>query len=238
MKDKLSVIQPDEITLETNQADRAASFLKAVAGAAPVVGSLVTELITVTIPNQKQDRIIAFLKVLNDKVRYIEKDVLRQKMKGDGFTSLLEDALRQASRSLSPERRKYLAALLKNSLSKDEVDQIGQKELLELLSELNDAEIIVLKYEALGGDEKIVEAREFAEKNRNVLVRLLYQHDEQRNLISSPTQDEYDRDAMLHRYYTSLIDSRVLQKKEFYFDGSTYEVTSLGMLLLRYIDLT
>jgi hemerythrin-like domain-containing protein len=93
MTDKLSVIRSDEINLETTQADRAASFIKAVAGAAPVVGSLVAELITATIPNQKQDRIVAFLKALGDKVKYIEEDVLQAKMKADGFSGLIEEAM-------------------------------------------------------------------------------------------------------------------------------------------------
>jgi hypothetical protein len=221
MTDKLSIARSDEISLETTSADRVASFLKAVAGTAPIVGSMLAEVLAVTIPNQKQDRVIAFLKVLGDKIKYIEEDVLRAKVQSESFTNLLEDALHYAARSVTDEKREYLASLLKNNLTKTEVDDIGQKELLELLSSLNDAEIIILKFETLWRKER----EEFEQKHGYVLAHRIMDD-----------RDAYSRAALRDRYEEKLIKLGLLDKLE-YVDERRYETSELGHLLLRYIDL-
>lgn len=219
MPNKPSVLQTGEIELDTTRADRTASVLKAMAGAAPVVGSLVAELITVTIPDQKQDRIVAFLKVLADKVKFIEEDALRDKMKNEQFTDLLEDAIRAASRSTSPERREYLASLLKNSLTMDEVDHIGKKELLTILDALNDAEIVLLKYYSLHPDDRDA----FRDKNYWVLIA---------DIRATPTNR-----ALRKRYDDTLRESGVVKTDSPTGIFSSFKATDLGRLFLRYIDL-
>jgi len=192
---------------------------------------MLAELLTVTIPDQKQDRVIAFLRVLGDKVKYIEEDVLRQKMRGEAFTNLLENALHQASRSISPERRKYLASLLKNTLTESEVDEIGQKELLELLDGLNDAEIIVLKYESLRTEN---ERQEFAEKHKSILAERRVRFEGERMIDESKPAD-YTRELLRERYLKTVIDEGLLQFNTMH-SGIPYDPTPLGELLLRYID--
>jgi hypothetical protein len=235
MADKLSIVGPNDITLDTTHSDRVASFLKAVAGAAPVIGSMLSEVLAVTIPNQKQDRVIAFLKVLSDKVKYIEEDVLREKMHSDAFTNLLEDAVHHASRSVTPERRVYLASLLKNALTKSELDAIGQKELLELLSSLNDAEIIVLKCESL---RTVEERREFVEKHKTLLAERTVQFDEAgERIIDKSTPDDYTRELLRERYLKTVMDEGLLEYNDHHKGTILYNPTPLGKLLLRYIDL-
>jgi hypothetical protein len=97
MTKTLSIIRPDESgDLESRREDVAAAVVRGIVGAAPFVGPLLSEAITATIPNQKIDRVIAFAKELDDRVRYLESDTVKLRMKEEEFTDLLEDGLIQA----------------------------------------------------------------------------------------------------------------------------------------------
>ncbi|HEX8248911.1 MAG TPA: hypothetical protein VF599_12105 [Pyrinomonadaceae bacterium] len=241
MNNELSIDhRKSEIDLENNKSDNTASALKAaVETFIPGIGSILSEVISVVIPNQKIDRIKLFAQVLDQKVNFIEQEILEVKMKTEEFTDLLEDALRQASRALSDERRDYIASFLKNSLTNEEISHLEEKKLLSILNELNDAEIILLKYEALDQHEK----RDFYEQHSSIVSP------EPPSLRG--TRVEYDK-YYLHKSYKNSLQDLGLVEPVFKkprkgempeFDGktgmvkSTYrQATGLGRLLLRYID--
>lgn len=155
MSDKLTIkAQRQEIDLHTNAADLTAAFVRNVVGVAPFVGPMVAELITSTIPNQKMERVVVAIKVLEDRLKYVEEDVVNEKFKSDKFADLLEDALPQMARALTDERRAYIANLLSQSITDDKLDHLAQKKLLSMLNELNDAEIILLHFYAIRRADK------------------------------------------------------------------------------------
>jgi hypothetical protein len=208
-------------------------------GITPIVGPLLSEAITATIPNQKIDRLIAFAKEVDDRVRYLEGDTVELKMKSEEFADLLEDCLIQASRAMSPERRSYIAALLVNSITNEQLSHIEEKKLLSLLGELNDAEILTLKSYSLRSNER----RQFAVLHADLFKPI-------RRTFTSP-QIDLDRAALHDSYRSKLLevglldlDYKRVQKGELpEFDERTgrikangYKVTSLGKLLLRSID--
>jgi len=240
MTKALSIIKTDESgDLETKREDVAAAVVRGILGAAPVVGPMLSEAITATIPNQKIDRIIAFAKELDDRVRYLEGDTFKLKVKDEEFTDLLDDAFLQASRAISPERRGYLAALLVNSITNEQLSHIEEKKLLSLLGELNDAEILTLKFYSLRSNER----RQFAALHEDLFKPI-------RRTFTSP-QIDLDRAALHDSYRSKLVevglldlDYKRVQKGELPdFDERTgrikangYKATSLGRLLLRSID--
>jgi hypothetical protein len=116
-------------------------FVKGIFGIVPF-GSPIVEAITTVIPNQKLERLVDFVQILNYKIKNAERKIEDHELKTEEFTDLLEDALGQASRALSKERLEYIASLLKNSLTDEELEHFGKKKLLSLLNELNDAEVI------------------------------------------------------------------------------------------------
>ena len=240
MKSDLSIDhEKNEISLEDNKSDRAAIALKAALGIVPAVGSILQEVVGVVIPNQKSERIKIFVEVLGQKIEHLEKEVIDAKMKTEEFTDLLEDALRQASRSLTDERREYIATFLKNSLNSDELDHIAEKKLLFLLSELNDVEIILLKYEAIHPEKR----ENFFDTHKTVLMPV------HTHFGSSDSELQKEH---LHKSYKSkledlgLIEGKFnrLKKGEFpEMDEKTgamkrtgVRITGLGVLLLKYID--
>jgi hypothetical protein len=240
----LSIIAKEkEIEIEANSSDRLATLIKGVIGIAPYVGPILAEAIASIIPNQKLDRIITFVKILNDQVQYIEKDILRIKIQTEEFADLLEDGINQAARALSDERKQYIASLLKNSLSGEKLSHIEEKELLSLLGELNDIEIILLKHESLSPMDK--ERTKLEIKHDEILLRHTRLH-------FNPPQEVVDRNALLDSYMSNLfrlgllkrVYPRVEKGEVPEFDEETgmirtrrHKVSALGYLLLRYIDL-
>ena len=94
--------------------DYLAGLLRGAVGPVPVFGPLLAEVITVTIPEQRIDRIAKFSEQLELRLTTVEKHLLESNLKNDEFTDLLEEGIRQAARSLSDERRSYIATLVAN----------------------------------------------------------------------------------------------------------------------------
>jgi len=235
------IANDEEVKLKTNKADIAALLVKGTVGVIPLWGPMIAETLTAIIPNQKMDRVISFLSILEYKLKDIEGDVLKQKMQTEEFTDLLEDGFVQASRALSEERKQYIASMLKNGLSSEELDHLEKKTLLQILGQLNDAELIILKAESLPHD-KIADFWKTHESSLD---------------YNRPTfgcgQEVVDKAAVRNTFRQHLVQLGLLgpryskpKKGEMpEFDdrtgalkASSYSVTSLGDLLLRYVDLT
>lgn len=240
MAEKLSINKlQEELEKGGARAELIGAFATALVNYVPKVGPLLAEAISVSIPQQKLDRLIILTQVLGDRVKYLENDLLVQKAKTEEFTDLFDDALHQASRALSDERRRHIASLLANSLTSEELAHVEQKKLLALFGELNDAEIQLLKFYSLVGTEQ----REFAEQHAELFTPIS-------RTFGSP-QINLDKGALRDSYRNKLIEVGLLRpvfKKpakgtvpEFddntgRLKSSSYTATSLGRLLLRYID--
>lgn len=161
MNDILS-IKSSDVDLTTNKSDYIAFLAKRLgnigallAGAGlvgpsvPLVASILGDLIAFRIPEQKVDRIARFLRIVAERLDKLETDLAKERMQTEEFADLLEDALPQASRALSEERREYLANVLSLSLTENDLDHLAKKKLLSLLGTVNDAEIILLKFYSL-----------------------------------------------------------------------------------------
>jgi hypothetical protein len=238
MAKQLSILKIEPPDLDNRRSDVGAALLKGILGAAPFVGPMLEEAISATIPNQKLDRLIAFAKELDDRVKYLEDDTIELKTQSAEFTDLLEDGLTQASRAMSHERRAYIASLLANSITNDQLTHVEQKKLLSLLGELNDAEVLTLKFYSLWSNQR----REFANLHQELFKPIP-------RSFGSP-QANVDKGALRDSYRVKLIELGLLEleykrpsKGEMpEFDERTgrikatgYKVTSLGKLLLRTI---
>lgn len=249
METHISILDTNqEISLKTSKEDMMALLAKSIFSLVPF-GAPIGEAITAVIPDQKLERVINFVQVLNYKITNAERKIEEHELKTEEFTDLLEDALGQASRSLSDERREYIASLLKNSLTKDKLSHVEEKRLLSLLNELNDAEIIWLKSYSLNKSIGSQEYGEFFEVHKDILepVRILYGGGP-----GSIPQELFDKEAIQNSYQNNLVNLRLISEsfksvangEVPEFDGETgkmkvrgYYCSSLGELLLRYIDL-
>lgn len=226
--------------IDVKKKDVVASVLKGYLSGLPVLGPMVAEMIDDLIPNQRIDRIASLLKVLESKIDPKEKVKVEARMLEEKSIDLMEDGFLQAARALSEERIEYIASLLKNGLTDEDLERSAYKRLLFILGEINDIEVLLLKfYTKL---TTIGRAEEFRSKHPGILTAYI-------NIGTS--QKEVDKHAVCEAYTTNL--SRLgLIKSTFdrpwmdeppEFDEQTgmmkssgYIITDLGRLLLRSID--
>ena len=229
----------DNKALDIKATDIAATLVKGGMGAVPIYGPIIAEVISNLIPNQRIDRIVSFIKALESKVDEEVRDKVEKNMLEEKSIDLMEDGFLQAARALSEERIEYIASLLKNSLTDEDLEHIAYKKLLLLLGELNDVEVLILKSHS----GSIAEQQEFRMRYQDALA-VPYT-----SLASS--REQIDKHAIYEAYRANLTRLDLL-KIRFQtpkrgelpeFDEKTgmvkaqgYDITSLGRLLLRSID--
>lgn len=220
--------------------DVVASVLKGYLSSLPILGPIVAEMIDDLIPNQRIDRIASLLKVLESKIDPEEKTKVEARMLEEKSVDLMEDGFLQAARALSEERIEHIASLLKNSLTDEDLERIAYKKLLSILGEINDIEVLLLKY---CSRPTIAWREEFRSKHKKALTKTVV-------FLSSP-QEEVDKAAIYEAYETNLSRLNLIKlrftkprrgelpefdEKTGMIKASGYDITSLGRLLLRSID--
>jgi hypothetical protein len=242
MAKDLSIIKPEKLEDEGSDTTRevGAAFLKSLAGYAPFVGPILGEAIGFTIPSKKVERLYIFAQVFEDRLQYVEEDVARLKMQTEEFTDLLEDGLIQASRAMTDERRGYIASLLKNSITHDELSHVEKKKLLALLGEINDAEVIVLKLHSLSSQD---DKSAFAKRHESVLAPIPRPFGVSQEILDKGAfQDSYRSKLMEVGLLTPVYKQQEKGKMPEFDDrtgrlkATSFRVTALAGLLLRFID--
>lgn len=124
--------------------DTSAALAKGGIGAIPIVGSILGEVVGLIIPNQRMDRIEAYLRHLSDRLASADAESLRAKFDDPEVVDLFEEGAVQSVRALSEERRAYITQLVANGITGDEKARIEAKRLLNLLEQIDDDQIIIL----------------------------------------------------------------------------------------------
>jgi len=219
----------------------AVSIGKGILGAIPIVGPLIAETVGSIIPNQRIDRINDFLLKLEEKIKDIDQEQTKLRFKSEEFIDILEEGMLQAAKSLTKERKEYIASLVANGIKDEDIEHVQKKLILNLLNELNDAEIIILQsYGLPPGEEK-----EFFEQHKEILMP---PPPALRNQDPSLIDDRTLFDAQKsHLARLNLITPTYKKTKKGElpeFDPKTgmikaqgYKITPLGRLLLKNIDL-
>lgn len=227
--------------MKTEKSDLVAIFSKGIVGGIPFVGPLAAEIIGATIPNQRIDRIESLLRLLEDKISEQDRPKIEERIKSPESVDLVEDAFIQGSRALSEERKEYIAALLKNGLTDDQLEHVEYKKLLSLLGELNDIEVLLLKSHSLSRRDEEYET--FKETHKDALMP--------RPVHLQSTQEELDKNAIFQTHRLHLVNLGLLKmnfkkprkgevpeldEKTGMMKAQGYDITSLGRLLIRSID--
>ena len=225
--------------LNANTVDHAVAIAKGALGSVPIAGPFLAELLTTVVPRQRMDRMADYARKLSEDLRRLDEAALRQKLSDENCTDLLEEGMLDAVRAVSEERRSYIARLVSSSLTDEQVSLIESKHLLRILGQINDIEVIWLRYcdyPLLNGDD------EFRAKHAAILepVRATF----------GAGLDVIDKEALQLNYVERLVSLGLLRRplkvdtktKLPVFDPSSKEwrtegrrTTPLGKLLLRKI---
>jgi hypothetical protein len=123
---------------------------------------------------------------------------------------------------LSDERKEYIANLLKNSLTREDLDHAGKKKLLSLLGELLDPEIILLYYYSIQGKGR---QRVFEIQDRYPFINKVIHEITDR-------QPDVEEEILFSSYRGKLVMGNLIMGT-----GSISEhATALGELLVKFIE--
>jgi hypothetical protein len=228
------------LTPGPNKTDWAVALSKGALSEIPFVGALIAEVVGNIIPNQRLDRLEAFVRLLDAKLEGFDQAEIEARFRTPEYVDLLEDSFVQAARALTQERREHIATLLKNTLTAEIVDHLQTKRLLAILGELNDVEILLLRLHA----SRSYAARQEFEAAHPAAGSVPVPY--------SAPRKEHERVALQKPYLDHLVQLGLLKpnyqvptfddKPEFDRDTGTlvsrgYDTTLLGSLLLRMLDL-
>jgi|tagenome__1003787_1003787.scaffolds.fasta_scaffold20875173_2 hypothetical protein len=110
----------------------------------PVLGPVITELLSQAIPDRRIERLNGLFERLEQRVSALEPQVVRDRFSDSAFSDIVEDGMFSAARASSSERLDWIAELLARGIEQNDLEKIDRKYLLALLGQLNDAEVIVL----------------------------------------------------------------------------------------------
>ena len=223
-----------------NGADWAAILARSATGAIPFAGTFLGEMVTSIIPEQRIDRIAKFVNELNSEIEKMPSEIMQKLKENEDFVDLLEQSFIQATRARSDERRSYIVNLVRYGITDDVAKANDAKHLLGLLAELNDNEVIWLRY---FHDQSMGERYDFQETHKNVLQTI--------TPTMGSSRDELEQAALQSSYKAhlerlSLIKHRIKTQDragtpEFNKDGTpkttSSRTTMLGDMLLTSIGL-
>ncbi|ACL62542.1 hypothetical protein [Methylobacterium nodulans] len=137
--------EPEEaFPLGETARDRDVALARGALGLIPVVGSVIGELVTMTIPNQRAERLETYARHLGERLQALEPDALRKTFENPENVDLFEDGAFQSARALSDERRERIARIVARGLTSDERGRTEAKRILRLLSSVEDDHLIIL----------------------------------------------------------------------------------------------
>lgn len=227
--------------LDNKKNDLLASAGKSILGAVPFAGPLLAEIVDLLVPNQRVDRLASYVEELEARLAEAEEDLIRKSVEGPSGLALAEDGFIAASRAVTKERISYIASTVAKGLTKENIDNNRQRYLLNLLSELNDEEVLWLRFflePTIGGDQ------EFREKHKEIF-------DPARAYIGAP-ESELDKSSIQESYKEHLerlglvkghisVDRNTGLPEFDKFSGkprtSYTSITHLGRMLLREIGM-
>ena len=113
-------------------------------GLLPLVGGLLAELVTESIPRLREDRIVEYLRELSERLAKLEQAHLSDMLANPEKIDLIEAGGHLAVRATAKERIERIAELVSRGLSHDDIDLIRRKRLLQLFGEIDDDEFLLL----------------------------------------------------------------------------------------------
>lgn len=142
--------------LDTNAKDRLVAATRGALAAVPLAGGLLGELVTEVIPGLRQDRVVTYLRLLEQRVAAMEDAQAKAALVDPEKIDLIERGGFQAARATSPERIAHIVDVVARGLEAGEAEIIRRKRMMELLGEIDDDEVAILTAygRSLGGGDR------------------------------------------------------------------------------------
>jgi len=186
-------------------------------GAVAIVGPLAVEVI----PNQRQNRVEKLLKIFSSKICNMSEEEVEQKFHTPEFLDVFENCIYQAIRTISDDRLEYLASILEKSLTEEQTKHLQTKRLLLILSELNDAEVIILQSYGFKNPNN----SEFKRQHNSIFQNA--------HIPNRATEEEREEYSIYMSYRDHLINLGLIGPTANKSGSSQLYLTPLGSMLLK-----
>ena len=217
--------------LEPNKTDVITSVVSTAAGYIPIAGGVISEIIRMVIPKQREDRIVKFLANIDKRLSELEITVEKSQLifkntKYGGFTF---ECLRDVVNDKFEEKMVYYQNLYITGITSEEQEMLNMSNLMRLVSDMDYKEILYLKfyyYADYVDNQKIQEVQQ-----------LLNQGSIAPNYTMNMNQKELDNETYKQITLNALVNKGLLERKVEYIGKNRrekikYKLTSLGRLLL------
>ena len=134
----------NSVPLGPTRGDEAKSWLRTLAATVPTIGPIVAHLVGSLIPDQRLQRIERFLQLLERRLNDMERADLQGRLAKPTKVHLFENGAEQAVRALTDERIGLIASVVANGITGEKKEELEAKRVLNVLRELDDAQIIML----------------------------------------------------------------------------------------------
>lgn len=224
---------PDD--LDEAQNDALAATGRALAGLVPMFGGVIGELITKVIPNQRTERVVKYVRELNQRLETVETNI-DDLLDDPENVDLIEEGGFQAARATSEKRISQIATLVANGLSAENSDLVRRKRLARLLRQIDEDELVLLNAygQSYGGDRSVWNAVQrpdpahMGSSVEEIDAEQLYDAGREHLLRLGLLRKNYRKPP---RGQAPTFDTR---KGDY---EHSMEVSYLGRLLLRYLDM-
>lgn len=136
---------PDDYDeLQDDYRDQLVAIGKGAVSLVPLVGGPLAEIIGTAIPNQRADRIAAYVQRLAERIDAMDAVVRDGLAESAAKADLIVEGGYQSARALSTERVERIAEAVSRGLEADEADVIRRRRLLVIFGELDDDDVALL----------------------------------------------------------------------------------------------
>lgn len=183
---------------------------------------------------------VKYTKILDEKIQSISHNLLEVAKSNEEIIDLIEEGFIQSARAITNERREYIANVICNGIADSLKNVEDSKYILKLLSELNDQEIIWLRFYLYPG---IDIDNEFRLKHQNILQPISREIGiNETSIQKAAIQDSYKNHLeRLNLIYLNFQIDKVSKQPKLDTKGKPkvayISLTPLGKLVLKQIGL-
>ncbi|HPI41903.1 MAG TPA: hypothetical protein PLJ21_13930 [Pseudobdellovibrionaceae bacterium] len=225
--------------LNENKTDKLVKTINATFGEIPIIGGALVELLSSVIPNQRIDRMVEFIKILNEKLTSQEQELLKSQILDENFNGLLQDVIDSTIKTIGKERKNHFAKIVQSGLTSNKQELIELRLITRILKEINDIEMIILKYHSIRTSN---ESSIFLQKNRNIL--------ESERLFVGASKEQEKQHFMYKGYLYHLVSlglldvnyevkeesNRISDKSEFKINSKNHKITEFGKMIVEMLN--
>ena len=130
--------------LSDDYRDQLVAIGKGAVSMVPLVGGPLAEILGVAIPNQRADRIAAYVRELSARIDRMSEGVQSELASNAARIELIVEGGYQSARAVSKDRVHQIVEAVVRGLSEDEAEIVRRKRLLIIFGELDEDEVALL----------------------------------------------------------------------------------------------